>query len=217
MPLDANIEQGHGERQATAQGRPGAMTELLEPTDGREHGQDRLHDHADVPGAPFAGLHVRRVAVLRVEAGVGQDDHLVLKIADQGMECRVRHVGCGIIPRDDQPMLVDDVRELRANDPPMVREPFGANLSVGPVFAPGMAEFDAVTVGDPQHGRFGQEDLGPVVVGLQEPKQAGALGQRREPARIIVAQPAGCPRGQGARADAFQGEQQAERHHFTGV
>jgi hypothetical protein len=64
IPLDEHIEERHREGQATAQRALGPMTELLERTQHRKHGEDRLDHHAYVPGAAFARFQIRRIPCL---------------------------------------------------------------------------------------------------------------------------------------------------------
>jgi hypothetical protein len=146
--LHQEVEHGHREGQPTAEGCPCPMTELLEPTHGRQHRQHGFHHHALVPGAAFAGFHIGGVTRLGVEARISQNNHLVFKLSNQPVKGGVRHMRGGIIPRDDQSPLVDDVGELRPDDPAVVRYPFRPDLPVGPVFTLRMAQFDAVTISD---------------------------------------------------------------------
>jgi len=124
-----------------------------------------------------------------MKARVGQDDHLVLKLGDQWLKGVIGDVGRRIIPGHDQAILIDQVGQLRADNPTMVRQPFAPNLSIGPVCAPRMAQLDAVTIDDTQRGRLGEKDLGPVGMGGKQPKEPGALRQGGKPGPIIVVQP----------------------------
>lgn len=44
-----------------------------------------------------------------MEGGVGENHHLVLEVADKGMEGIIRHLGTGIIPADHEAPLVHDI------------------------------------------------------------------------------------------------------------
>lgn len=213
MPLRQDIEDRHREGYPAPQGRPRPMTELLEVADRREHRQDGLNHHPDIPGAPFARLHIRRIPRFGVEPGVGQDHHLVLKLADQTLERRIGGIRRGVIPGHNQPILIEDVGNLRPNDPAMVRQPLATNLTVSPILAPWMAQFDAVAIGHAQDGGFSQEILGPVHMRRKEPKQARALGQGGKPVGIIPPQPA----VERAWADTFEREEEGQRDDLAGI
>jgi hypothetical protein len=47
-------------------------------------------------------------------------------------------------------------------------------------------QLDAVGVNDPKHSRSGQEDLRPVLMGLQKTKEPGALRQAGEQGPIVA-------------------------------
>src|SRR5262249_137251 len=77
-----------------------------------------------------------------------------------------------------------------ADNPAMVRHAFAADLLGTASFAHGVNQLDAVGVDDPEHGRGGQESPRPVLMGLQETKEPGALGKPRKQRAIISCQPA---------------------------
>src|SRR4029434_9433510 len=89
---------------------------------------------------------------------------------------------------------------------------FAADLLGTAAFAHGVNQLDAVGVNDPKHSRSGQEDLCPVLMGLQKTKEPGALGEARKQRAIITRQPA----IEGAVAHAFEGMQQPQGDHLTG-
>jgi hypothetical protein len=152
------------------------MTELLAMADRREHRQDRLNYHPDIPRATFEGLHIGRIPGFGVKTAVGQDHHLVLKLADQAMERCIGGIRRGILPGHNQPILIEDVGNHCPNDLAMVRHSLATNLAIRPVFAPRMPQLDAIAIGDAQDGWLGQEQLRPISVGLTQLKQARPLG-----------------------------------------
>jgi hypothetical protein len=90
--------------------------------------------------------------------------------------------------------LIEQQTEFAADNPAMIGEAFAANLLRTAAFTHGMEEFSAIRVDDAEHGRSGQEDLRPVLMGLQKTKEPRALGQAGKQ-RPIVARgrvPAGC-------------------------
>src|SRR5215510_11491954 len=72
----------------------------------------------------------------------------------------------------------------------MIREAFAANLLRAAAFAHRVDELDPIGVDDAEHGWSGQEDLGPVLMGLEETKEPGALGEAGKQRPIVTGQPA---------------------------
>lgn len=120
VPHDEDVEQGHRVSQSCMQPCPCALTRLLQPTHVRQQRQDGLYDHPHVPRAAFAHLLVGWIALFAVESAIGQHDRLVGKIVNQRPEHVVRCIGCRVVPRHNQPVLVDQVRQLGPNDPAVV-------------------------------------------------------------------------------------------------
>src|SRR5262245_30034622 len=94
----------------------------------------------------------------------------------------------------------------------MVRHAFAADLLGTAAFADRMDQLDAVGVNDPKHGRSGQEALRPILMGLEKPKEPGALGEVGKQRAIIARQPA----IEGAVAHPFEGMQPPQGDHLTG-
>src|SRR6266545_506405 len=94
----------------------------------------------------------------------------------------------------------------------MIREAFPADLVGAPAFAHGMDQLDPIRVDDPEHGRGGQESPRPVLMGLEETKEPGALGKPWKQRPIIARQPP----IEGVVADAFERMQQPQGDHLTG-
>src|SRR5262249_11513761 len=63
-----------------------------------------------------------------------------------------------------------------------------------------------------KHGRSSQEDPRPVLMGFEETKEPGALGERGKQGPIVARQPARA----GTVAHAFEGVEQPQRDYFTG-
>jgi hypothetical protein len=58
----------------------------------------------------------------------------------------------------------------------MVGQTFATDLLRAAAFADGVKELNAIRVDEAEDGRRGQEDLRPVLMGLEEPKEPGPLG-----------------------------------------
>jgi hypothetical protein len=94
----------------------------------------------------------------------------------------------------------------------MIREAFPADLLRAAAFADRVDQLNAIRVDDAEHGRGGQERPRPVLMGLEETKEPGALGKPRKQRPIIARQPP----IEGAVADAFERMQQPQGDHLTG-
>src|SRR5882724_8554041 len=75
MPLDQDVEGGHGECQTRLKIRPAPMHHLLQMADERQHREHRLHEHTVLPLATLTQFEIARIALGGMEAGVAQDDH----------------------------------------------------------------------------------------------------------------------------------------------
>src|SRR2546428_5045624 len=81
----------------------------------------------------------------------------------------------GTPPPRDKPPRFQKETQFPADNPPMIREAFPADLLGTPAFTHRMDQLDAVGVDDAEHGRGGQESPRPVLMGFEETKEAGAL------------------------------------------
>ena len=80
-------------------------------------------------------------------------------------------MGGGTRPPHDQPPLIEQQTEFAPDNPAVIREAFATDLLGTPAFTHGVNQLDAVGVNAPKHGRSGQEDLRPVLMGLQKTKE----------------------------------------------
>ena len=177
MPLDQRIEGGHGERQARLKIRPTPMHHLLQMADERQHREHRLYQHTVLPLATLTQFEIARIAFRGMEAGITQDDHALLKLPNQPLKRVIRDIGRGTRPGHHQPPLVEQQTEFAPDNPAMVRQAFATDLLGTPAFAHGVDQLDTIGVNDTQHRRSGQEDLRPVLMGPEEAKETGPLGE----------------------------------------
>ena len=105
------------------------MADFLAMEDGREHRQHRFYHHPRVPGAPRTDFHVGGVPGLRMESRIGQNDHRVGKLGNQGVKMRVMDISCRAVPGANQSSLVQDETQLATPNPPMIALPFFAKGS----------------------------------------------------------------------------------------
>jgi hypothetical protein len=148
-----------------------------------------------------------------METRIGQDDHRVGELGNQGVKMRVMDIGCGVVPGANQPPLVQDKTQFAAHNPPMIALPFFANLSWAASFPHRVDQLDPIAVCDTQHGRRREKAGGPRRVRLEEPCQASALWHLGKQRQVVAPQPA----VERAGSSAFDGIQQGQRHDFTGI
>ena len=91
--------------------------------------------------------------------------------------CSNTPVAC---PPHDQPPLIEQQTEFAANNPAMIGEAFAANLLGTTAFTHGMDQLNTLGVNDAEHGRGSQESPRPILMGLEETKEPGALGKPRK-------------------------------------
>src|SRR5262245_23648377 len=62
------------------------MADFLAMEDGREHRQHRFYQHPRVPGATRTDFHINGIPALGMETHIGQDNHLRIKLRNQGLK-----------------------------------------------------------------------------------------------------------------------------------
>ena len=109
-----------------------------------------------------------------------------------------RDIGGVTRPRHHQAVLVQQQAEFAPDDPAMIGETFATDLLRAPPLPDGMDQLDAIRVNDPKDRRGGEEAPCPVVMGPEEAKEPGALGEVGKPTADSHASTsdrrAGCPR-----------------------
>jgi hypothetical protein len=83
-PLRQDVERCHDPCYMGSEIGPHTMVHLLAVADGGQHRQHRFHHHPRVPGPARADFHVGGVPGRGMESGVGEDDHDVVKLGNQG-------------------------------------------------------------------------------------------------------------------------------------
>src|SRR5262245_35784386 len=86
MPLDQHIEGGHGEREARLKIPPAPMHHLFKMADECQHREDRLHEHPVLPLPALTQFEIGGIALRGMEAGITQDDHLLLTLSNQPLK-----------------------------------------------------------------------------------------------------------------------------------
>ena len=172
-----------------------------------EHGQHCLDQHPLVPDAAFADLEVLGVALLQgrldVEAAVAKDQHLAVVLLDQWVECGIVDIGGIHRPVDHAPEMIQHETQLSPHDPAVIGFALLADLLIAAPFAPRMNEFNAEAVNHAQQRGRSQKVLCPILMGRQQAKEAGALGQAGEQRFQVRFGPA----IEGPVADAFESKQ----------
>jgi hypothetical protein len=113
------------------------------------------------------------------------------------------------------PYVLHDYRKAY---PAMIREACAADLLGAPACAHGMAQHDPIRVDGPEHGRGGQENLGPVLMRHEEAKEVGPLGYAGKQGTRVSRQaararpvPHACERMQQPQGDHLSGPEASVR------
>jgi hypothetical protein len=107
MPLDQDIEGGHGEREPGVARRPDSMHDLFAMADERQHRQHRLHEQAVLPLAALTQFEVAGIPLGRMKGGITQDNHPSVKWSHQPLKGVIRDIGGGTLPPHDHPPLIE--------------------------------------------------------------------------------------------------------------
>ena len=186
MPLDQHIEDGHGESEARLKIGPAPVHDLFEMADQRQHGEDRLDEHAVLPLPALTEFEVGGVALGGMETGITQDNHPPIDLLHQPLKGVIRDIRGGTRPPHDQPPLVEQQTEFPTNNPAVIGEAFAADLLGTAAFAYRVDQLNPIRVDNPEHGRSSQEDLRPVLMRPEEAKKAGALGEPGKQGPIVA-------------------------------
>ena len=212
MPLHQHVEGGHGKRQARLKIRPTPVHDLFEMAHERQHGEHRRDEHTVLPLAPRTQFEIARIALRRMEGRITQDYHAFFALPNQPLKGVIRDVGGRTCPRHDASPLIEEQTQFAPDNPAVVREAFATDLLGAAAFAHRVDQLDAVGVDNAEHRRSGQKGLRPVLMGLEETKEPGALGEVGKQRALVARQPA----REGPVADAFEGMQQPQGDHLTG-
>ena len=212
MPLDEDIEGGHGEREPRLEIRPAPVHDLFEMADERQHREHRLHQHPVLPLPPLTQFAIGRIALGRMEAGITQDNHLLLTLPNQPLKRVIGDIGRATVPPHHQAILVQQQTEFTPDNPAMVGQAFAPDLLGAAAFAYGEEPLNPLGVDDAQDRRRGEEDLRPVLMRLEEAKEPRALGEVGKQRPIVARQPA----IEGPVAHAFERMQHSQGAHLTG-
>lgn len=120
MPLHQEIEGGQRKRQARLESGPRPMQHLLEMTDPRQHRQHSLDQHPSIPGTARTELEIGRVTILSMKAGITQNDHLLLKGFNQGMESAIWGIRASTVPGHHQPQVIEQQAQVAPDDPAVI-------------------------------------------------------------------------------------------------
>src|SRR5499426_2420476 len=96
--------------------------------DQRQHGEDRLDEHAVLPRAALTEFEVGGVALGGMETGITQDNHPPINLLNQPLKGVIRDIGCITGLPHDYPPLIEQQTECAPDNPAMVRHAFTADL-----------------------------------------------------------------------------------------
>lgn len=210
---EQDIEHGHHAGQPCLDVRAQALMHVLEATDHGDHRQSGFHAYAFIPGALLAELEIVRNASRTAKANIGQHDADLAQGVDQVMEVLVMGGHGGPIPVDHLALIIEQPAQLDAHTPAPVVFALLAHLLGTTTLTNGKDEFNGITADDRKETGISQQATEPVLMRLQLPRQARAIGQACEQVVIIARQPA----AESAAMASFEGEQDANRHQFAWI
>src|SRR6266446_1501172 len=97
----------HRACEARLKRRPAPMHHLFAMADERQHREHGLHEHTVLPLTARTQCEVGGVAFGGMEAGVTQDNHMLLTLPTQPLKRIICYMGGGTRPRHYQPPLVE--------------------------------------------------------------------------------------------------------------
>ena len=141
VPLRQHIEECHRVPQAHLKILPYAVHDFLEMTDERQHREHRLHHHPVLPPPSGANCSVRRVTFRTMKSTIGQNNHLLRKLCDEGAKLMsVINIGGGTVPRHHETILIEQQAQFTADNPTVVRNACASDLIRCAPFADGVDE-----------------------------------------------------------------------------
>src|SRR5712691_417660 len=172
----------------------------------RQHREHRLDEHAILPLAALTQFEVGWIPLGGMETGIAQDNHPFVELPNQPLKGSICDIRGGTRPPYNQSPLIQHETQFPADNPPVIREAFAADLLRAAAFAHGMDQLDAVGVNDAEHRWSSQESLRPVLMGREEAKEPRPLGELGKQRAIVSGQPA----IERPVAHAFEGMEQPQ-------
>ena len=206
------VEERSEVSQMCLQISPYPVEEMFQMADPGDYREDCLNQSPLIPSPFGAELEVLWDPLSTGESQVGEGDRLPFQLLHQGEEGLVMDIGSIPTPGDDLPTAVDQPAELDPDDPAMVGLALLAELLGATPFTPGMDQLDPIGVHYSEEGGISKEVVTPGLVGLQEPLEAGAMGEI-EPGGKVSLEPA----VEGAELNTFEGEEEADGDQLAGV
>ena len=135
---------------------PYPMTLRLETPLHTHHCKHRFHCHPRIPLPTPANQRIGRISRRPVKSSVRKHNHWPIVLLQQRMKGPARHIGGGTVPVANQSELVHDGAQLAADNPAMIRDAFASDLSGAASVPDGMAQLNAIAVGDAYQGGRGR-------------------------------------------------------------
>jgi len=129
------------------------------------------------------------------------------------MEVLIMDMHRGPVPGHHLARVIQQPAQLDAYTPSAFIFAFLAHLLGTAPLADGNEQFNGITIDHREETGRSQQPITPILMGLQQALQTGALRQSSKQVRIIATQPA----IEGAKVPTFQGKQDTNRHQFTGI
>src|SRR5438105_11004397 len=115
-----------------------------------------------------------------MEPGVAQDNHALFELPNEPLKGVIGDIGRATGPPHHEAILVQQQTKFAPDNPAMVGQAFATDLLRAAALAQGVDQLNTVGVDDPEQRRSGQEDLRPVLMGLEETKEPRPFGEPRE-------------------------------------
>lgn len=184
------------------------MTDSRQP---RPHGLD---PHARIPSAAATQLEIGRITLLGMDPFIAQDNHLPVKLLEQGMKGGIRGIGSRTVPGHYQPQVIEQQAELAPHNPALIGFPSPADLLGTTPLTEGVDQLNAIAIHDSQHGGGGrQEPVRPGVMGGKQAQETRTVRQARKQWSQVIARPA----VDRSRTAAFESKEDAQPDHLTGL
>jgi hypothetical protein len=190
IPLDAHIPSRQRAGEAGVDIRPDAVPPRLA---GAEHGppsKPRRHQEAVLPRPALTPFAVGGIARGGRATGVAQAHPAAGDLAHPPLHGLIGHLGRGTVPPHHAALLVHQQAAWAPNHPAVVGHALAPARRRAAACADGVHARKPLRVDAAAHGRRGQADWGPGLMGLEKAAAPGALGAAGQPGPRGARQPA---------------------------
>ena len=185
-----DIEHSDYRSQASLDIRRQAMMDALEIANDVHHRQSRFDTHTFIPGPFGAQLAVGRNPLHTAKAIISQHNATSVGLFDRGMEVLIMGIHRGPIPVHHLPRIIEQPAQFDADTPASFIFAFLAHLLRTTTLSDGKEQLNRITIDHGEETGLSQQLVAPVLMGLEQPLQAGTLGQSRKQVAIVATETA---------------------------